>query len=81
MRRRRRGQPDLDRVEVVECPLPDRPLLPGVPPVALVRHDQIEGMDRNLPDLIRLVVQLVPAGGKGVLPPNRFIGIRWFVAT
>ncbi len=52
---RRRGQADLDGVEVVERVAPDRQLGGGVAAVALVGDDQVEGVDRDV-ELLGIVV-------------------------
>ncbi len=66
VRRRGRGQADLDGVEVVEGLAPDRQLLRGVAAVALVRDDQVEGVDGD-----------VEAVGVVLDRPLRFRCRRW----
>lgn len=48
VRRGRGGQTDLEGIEVIERGTPDRLLCGGVAPVALVRDDDVEGVDRDV---------------------------------
>ena len=48
VRRRRRGQADLDGVEMLERVAPDRLLGGGIAAMAFVRDDDVEGVNRNV---------------------------------
>ncbi len=62
--RGRRGEADLDAVEVVKRPTPGGELLRRVPPVALVGDDEIEGVDRDV-ELLGVLVDGLIADREG----------------
>ena len=60
------GEPDLDRVEVIERLAPDRLLLRRVAAVTLVGDDQVEGVDRDV-ELLHVGVDVL------VVDPQRLL--------
>ena len=78
----RGGKAYADRVEVLERITPDARLLCRVATVALIRDDEVEGVNRNV-EFVSIVLALGVAARlrERSLAPKRFRAMRWMVET